>query len=149
MSQSLCPTFRLQGQASVNLNLRIELVGNTNPRGEGREVEDDDNRLSAAENNEVGLVPVKIHRRGEAAHGTGDAESVAKLKERLQLAELGCSRLTELYQKYRLRWLEEYYRAKVLEEYAPHEIDTCSPHQIAWDAPSPIQGDDGDDDEVE
>ncbi|KAG0693834.1 hypothetical protein DFH29DRAFT_1006881 [Suillus ampliporus] len=148
MSQSLCQTFKLQGHTSINLNLRIELVGNANPRGEGSEVDNDDNRLSVGKN-EVALVPVKSHERGEAAHGTGDAESVAKLKERLQLAELGCSRLAKLYQKYRLRWLEEHYRAKVLEEYAPHGIDTSSAHQIAWDAPSPIQSDDGDDDEVE
>jgi hypothetical protein len=126
-------------------------------------VDDDDNRLSA-ENNEAALFLVKSHKGGEAAHGAGDAESIAELKERLQRAELGCSRLTELYQKYRLRWLEEHHRAKVLEGYAPHGIDTCSAHQIAWDAPSPIQsmsdansleqtdrptsGDDGDDDEV-
>ncbi|KAG0704715.1 hypothetical protein DFH29DRAFT_997408 [Suillus ampliporus] len=148
MSQSLCQTFKLQGHTSINLNLWIELVGNTDPRGEGSEVDDDDNCLLVG-NNEVALCPVKSHKRGEAAHGTGDMESVAKLKEQLQLVELGCSRLAELYQKYRLHWLEEHYWAKVLEEYAPHGINTCSAHQIAWDTPSPIQSDDGNDEEVE
>lgn len=100
-------------------------------------MDDDDNCLPAGDS-DVALFPVKT-QGGEAIHETGDAESVARLKERLQLAELGCSRLAELYQKYRLRWLEEHYRAKVLEEYAPRGIDTCSAHQIAWDAPSPIQ----------
>ncbi|KAG1719885.1 hypothetical protein EDB19DRAFT_1836375 [Suillus lakei] len=146
MSQSLCQTFKLQEHSSINLNLRIELAGNANPKGKGSEVDVDDNRLSAG-NNEVALLSVKSHGRSKA--GMGDAESQAKLKERLELAQLGCSRLGELYQKYRLRWLEEHYRAKVLEEYAPHGINTCSPHQIAWDAPSPIQSDDGEDDKVE
>ncbi|KAG2738550.1 hypothetical protein P692DRAFT_20882543 [Suillus brevipes Sb2] len=140
MTQSLSQTFKLQGHTSINLSLRIELGGNTNPKGE---VDDDDNHLSA-ENNE------ESNDGGEAAHGAGDKESIAKLKERLQLAELGCSRLAELYQKYRLHWLEEHHRAKVLEEYAPDGIDTCSAHQITWDAPSsPIQSDDGDNDKVE
>ncbi|KIK46531.1 hypothetical protein CY34DRAFT_9656 [Suillus luteus UH-Slu-Lm8-n1] len=142
MTQSLSQTFKLQGHTSINLSLRIELGGNANPKGEGSEVDDDDNRL-LAENNE------ESNEGGEAAHGAGDEESIAKLKERLQLAELGCSRLAELYQKYRLRWLEEHHRVKVLEEYAPDGIDTCSAHQIVWDAPSPIQSDDGDNDEVE
>ncbi|KAG2341460.1 hypothetical protein BDR05DRAFT_949778 [Suillus weaverae] len=47
----------------------------------------------------------------------GKVDSMAKLKERLQLVEKNCSRLEELYQR----------------------IDTCSPHQIVWDAPSPTQ----------
>jgi hypothetical protein len=99
-------------------------------------VDDDDNRLSVG-NNEAALFLAKTHR-GEAPHGKGDAESIAKLKEQLQLVELGCSRLTKLYQKYRLRWLEEHHWANVLEEYTPDRVDTCSAHQIAWDAPSPI-----------
>lgn len=65
-------------------------------------------------------------------------ESVAELKERLRLAELNCVKLGELYQTYRLRWLEENYRATILEEYAPNGISTISPRQIAWDAPSPF-----------
>jgi hypothetical protein len=64
-------------------------------------------------------------------------ESVADLKERLRLAELNLSKLGELYRKYRLRWLEESYRATILEEYAPNGISTASPGQISWDAPSP------------
>ncbi|KAG1846035.1 hypothetical protein F4604DRAFT_1936657 [Suillus subluteus] len=50
----------------------------------------------------------------------GDVDATIELKERLQSAEMNCSRLNELYQKYRL-----------------HGLSTCSPHQIAWDAPSP------------
>jgi hypothetical protein len=65
---------------------------------------------------------------------------VANLEERVKRAESGCLRLEELYKKYRLRWLEEYHRANVLEEYAPSGIDTCSARQIMWDAPSPAQG---------
>jgi hypothetical protein len=64
---------------------------------------------------------------------------MAKLKERLQLAEKINSRLEQLYQKYRLRWLEESYRARVLEEYAPEGVSTYPPHQISWNAPSPAQ----------
>ncbi|KAG1861862.1 hypothetical protein C8R48DRAFT_673315 [Suillus tomentosus] len=51
-------------------------------------------------------------------HEKDEVDSMAKLKERLQLAEKINSRLEQLYQKYRLRWLEESYRARVLEEYA-------------------------------
>lgn len=64
---------------------------------------------------------------------------MADVKERLRRAELGCSRYEELYKKYRLRWLEETYRARILEQYAPNGISTISPGQITWDAPSPIQ----------
>ncbi|KAG2120554.1 uncharacterized protein F5147DRAFT_647034 [Suillus discolor] len=81
---------------------------------------------------------------GKIDQETGEVDSIAGLKEQLELAELGCSKLGELYRKYRLCWLEENYRVRVLEQYAPHDIDTCSAHQIAWDAPSPI----GDDDDV-
>jgi hypothetical protein len=62
------------------------------------------------------------------------------LTERLRLAEINCLRLERLYQKYRLCWLEENYGVRVLEEYAPHGISTCSPRQIPWDAPSPTEG---------
>ncbi|KAG2339570.1 hypothetical protein BDR05DRAFT_951064 [Suillus weaverae] len=84
----------------------------------------------------------KGHLLPEQSHETGEADSVAELEEQLQLAELGCSRLEELYQKYRLRWLEESYQAGVLEEYTPSGVSTCPPHQITWDAPSPIQSND-------
>ncbi|KAG1781184.1 hypothetical protein EV702DRAFT_1042319 [Suillus placidus] len=80
---------------------------------------------------------------------TGEVEAIDKLKERLKLAELSCARLEELYQTYRLRWLEEKHRARVLEVYALPEIDTCSPHQLAWNAPSPIQSEDEDEGEGE
>lgn len=82
--------------------------------------------------NEAPHLPVKDQE-------TGEVESIDTLKERLKIAELSCARLEELYQTYRLRWLEENYWARVLEVYAPPEIDTCSPHQLAWNAPSPIQ----------
>ncbi|KAG2747870.1 hypothetical protein P692DRAFT_20735849, partial [Suillus brevipes Sb2] len=57
----------------------------------------------------------------------------------LQHAEEGCLRLEELYRKYRIHWLEENYWASVLEKYAPCDIDICSPRQLTWDSPSPIQ----------
>lgn len=63
---------------------------------------------------------------------------MADVKERLRRAELGCERLEELYKKYRLRWLEENYRARILQEYVPN-VTSTSPGQIPWDAPSPIQ----------
>ncbi|KAG2112777.1 hypothetical protein DEU56DRAFT_919806 [Suillus clintonianus] len=66
-------------------------------------------------------------------------DSIVRLKERLQMAEMGCETLRNLYQIYRLRWLEENYRARMMEKYVPSGISTCSPHQIAWDAPSPTQ----------
>ncbi|KAG1754734.1 uncharacterized protein EDB91DRAFT_1076840 [Suillus paluster] len=128
--------------------IRIELVCSTNQRGEeltshGISEVDVHNGCPSVGNNETHILPVESHKPGEM-------ESIANLKERLQLAELSCSRLKEaqeLYQKYRLRWLEESYRARVLEGYAPHGINTYSPRQITWDAPSPIQSDD--DDKVE
>ncbi|KAG1857829.1 hypothetical protein F4604DRAFT_1685119 [Suillus subluteus] len=76
-------------------------------------------------------------------HGNDEVDSVVKLKERLQLAERTSSQLAELYQKYRLRWLEESYRARVLEGYAPKGVTAYSPHQITWDAPSPAQSTSG------
>lgn len=82
--------------------------------------------------NEVPHLPVNDQK-------TGEVETIDTLKERLKIAELSCAKLEELYQTYRLRWLEENYRAMVLEVYAPPGIDTCSPHQLAWNAPSPIQ----------
>lgn len=82
--------------------------------------------------NEAPHLPVKDQE-------TGEVESIDTLKQRLKLAEQNCARLEELYQTYRLRWLEENYRASVLEVYAPAGIDTCSPRQLAWNAPSPIQ----------
>lgn len=61
------------------------------------------------------------------------------MEERLQLAEINCTRLEELYQKYRLRWLEENYWVRVMKEHTPSGISTFSSRQIAWDAPSPTQ----------
>lgn len=99
--------------------IRIELVDNIN----------DDSPL--ARSDEAPLPVSAIHNE------KGDVDATIELKERLQSAEMNCSRLNELYQKYRLRWLEEKYRARILKEYAPDGLSTCSPHQIAWDAPSP------------
>jgi len=58
--------------------IRIEL-GHAHPRGEGSEVDDDDNCLLVGDS-DVALFPVKT-QGGEAIHETGDAESVARLKE--------------------------------------------------------------------
>ncbi|KAG1894631.1 uncharacterized protein F5891DRAFT_1195077 [Suillus fuscotomentosus] len=115
MPQSGYQTFKLQGH---NISLNLQFVGNIN----------DDS--PSAWSDEAPLLPVINNEKS-------DMGSMTELKERLQLAEINCSRLEELYQKYRLRWLEEKYRASVLKEYAPAGIDTCSPHQIAWNAPSP------------
>ncbi|KAG1894675.1 uncharacterized protein F5891DRAFT_1254821 [Suillus fuscotomentosus] len=134
----------------INLNLRIELVDNTNESGKEiasvkgantinnsqsppktSKANFDDNGPSVR-NDEAPPLAVREYENGEV-------DSMVELKERLQLAEKNCLRLEELRQKYRLRWLEENYQARVLEEYAPNEIDTCPPHQIAWDAPSPAQ----------
>jgi hypothetical protein len=61
------------------------------------------------------------------------------MEEHLQLAEMNCARLEELYQKYRLHWLEENYQSRVMKEHTPSGISTFSAHQIAWDPPSPPQ----------
>ncbi|KAG1842823.1 hypothetical protein C8R48DRAFT_678920 [Suillus tomentosus] len=148
MPQSSCNTFELQ-EHNINLNIQIGIAGNTDrrkgnytnhrvklshsessPQTSGVDVNDN---LQA----ETLLLPVRNHEAGQA-------EFIDVLKERLRLAELGCLKLQELCQKYRLGWLEENYRATVLEEYAPPGIDTCSPHQITWETPSPIQSDDKD-----
>ncbi|KAG1852375.1 hypothetical protein C8R48DRAFT_676213 [Suillus tomentosus] len=117
MPQPGCWTSKLQGH-SISLNLRIELVDNVNANS------------PSAWNNEVPLLPVINDEKSHVG-------STTELKERLQLAETNCSRLEGLYQKYRLRWLEENYRARVLKEYAPDWVSTCSPRQIPWDSPSP------------
>ncbi|KAG2740717.1 hypothetical protein P692DRAFT_20881158 [Suillus brevipes Sb2] len=123
MQQSSC---QISGQV-ISLNLRIELVRDTiaNQRGEPEPEE----IASARE--------AVVDKDCPAAENPED--SMADVKERLQRAELGCSRYEELYKKYRLRWLEETYRARILEQYAPNGISTISPGQITWDAPSPIQ----------
>ncbi|KAG1867598.1 hypothetical protein C8R48DRAFT_671804 [Suillus tomentosus] len=134
--------FKVQGR-SINLTLRIELVGNIDESGEElastSEATLDGNGPSAL-NDEAPLLPVNDDEKHEA-------DSITSLKERLQLAEMECSRLESLHQKYRLRWLEENYRARLLKEYAPDGISTCSPHQIAWNAPSPAQTEYGTEDD--
>ncbi|KAG0700706.1 hypothetical protein DFH29DRAFT_876377 [Suillus ampliporus] len=115
--------------------LRIELVDNVYESSEEltrtSEVNVDDNSTSAL-NDEAPLLQVNDNEKCEV-------DSITNLKKRLQLAEMECSKLERLYQKYRLRWLEENYWARVLNEYAPHGINTCSPRQITWNAPSPAQ----------
>ncbi|KAG1881542.1 hypothetical protein C8R48DRAFT_766562 [Suillus tomentosus] len=146
MQQSLTQsqTFNISGHI-ISLNLRIEAVGNANqrdkPKGLGIvRTTDVDKNISSAEHNENPvLLPEHNCETGE--------DSVANLKERLRLADLRCSKLQELYQSYRLHWLEESYRVQILEEYAPSGISTYSPGQIAWDAPSPIQN--NEDDKIE
>ncbi|KAG1852163.1 hypothetical protein F4604DRAFT_1933729 [Suillus subluteus] len=125
-------TFNLSGHV-ISLNLQTELAGNSNHEPEQLTVR---GGTSSAETNKA------PHLLLEKNSETGEADSIAKLKEQLRLAEFGCSRLEDLYQKYRLRWLEESYRAKVLEEYAPSGISICSSRQIMWDAPSPIHSND-------
>ncbi|KAG1869705.1 hypothetical protein C8R48DRAFT_771094 [Suillus tomentosus] len=147
MQQSLSEsqTLNLSGHV-ISLNLRIELIGDANQRVEpvgltGVRGADVVKNSPAAENNKA---PLLLPNHGLEA---GEAESIAELKKQLQHAESSCSRLEELYQTYRLRWLEECYRAGILEKYAPSGISTCSPRQIEWNAPSPIQT--NGDDEVE
>ncbi|KAG0701807.1 hypothetical protein DFH29DRAFT_875621 [Suillus ampliporus] len=146
MQQSLhqTQTINLSGNI-ISLNLQIEIAGNANQRSEHEGLAgagssytrkaDVEKGLASTENEEALHLPKHNHERHEE-------ESIAKLKEQLRLTELGCSRLQVQYQMYRLHWLEEYYRARILEEYVPTGINTCSPHQIEWDAPSPIQSDD-------
>ncbi|KAG1890411.1 hypothetical protein F4604DRAFT_1914954 [Suillus subluteus] len=126
-------------------SLRIKLEAYTNQKGEeltcsGASEVNVDNSLPGV--NKAPHLPVKDQE-------TGEVESIYTLKERLKNVELSCARLEELYQTYRLRWLEENYWARVLEVYALPRIDTCSPHQLAWNAPSPIQSEDKDEGEGE
>ncbi|KAG1837998.1 hypothetical protein F4604DRAFT_1941881 [Suillus subluteus] len=150
MQQSSCQTFKLQGY-NINLNLRIEIPSSANQKeelaGHGVSDTDVDKNCHPAWNSEAPLMQVKSHEAGGVDREIDGADSITKLKERLELAELHCSKFGELYQKYRLRWLEENHRARVLEKYAPSEIDTCSARQIPWDAPSPVQSDNDDDDD--
>jgi hypothetical protein len=75
--------------------------------------------VSSAEYNEAPvLVPENNLEMGK--------DSIAKLKERLRLADLCYSELEELYKNYRLRWLEECYWTRILEEYAPVGISIPS-----------------------
>ncbi|KAG1855105.1 hypothetical protein C8R48DRAFT_675413 [Suillus tomentosus] len=134
MPQPGSQTFKLQGR-SFNVNIQIELVGDDH---ESREelasvskanIDVDD---PTSHNNVAPPQPANEHEKDQV-------NSMAKLKERLKSAEMNCSRLEELYQKYRLRWLEVSYRVRALEEYAPTGVSTYSPRQIEWNAPSPAQ----------
>ncbi|KAG1771811.1 hypothetical protein EDD22DRAFT_842622 [Suillus occidentalis] len=147
MPQPRGQNFKVQGRG-ISLTLRIELVGNIDESGEelasARSVDVTseatlDGNGPSALNNGPPLLPVNDDEKHET-------ESITSLQKRLQLVEKECSRLESLHQKYRLRWLEETYRAKVLKEYAPEGTSTCSPRQIAWNAPSPAQKYDTEDD---
>ncbi|KAG0701028.1 hypothetical protein DFH29DRAFT_876207 [Suillus ampliporus] len=81
-------------------------------------------------NSDVSLPPVKRDGTSGVNQEIDEEDFIANLKEKLEHAESDCSRLEELYQKYRLCWLEEYHQARVLEEYAPYGINACSVHQI-------------------
>ncbi|KAG2049269.1 hypothetical protein BDR06DRAFT_1012232 [Suillus hirtellus] len=111
---------------TINLTLQIEIAGDGDQRSRNewlagvRQV-DVEKGLASAENKEVLHLPEHTHER----HGK---ESIAKLEEQLWLAESGCSRL----------------QAQIMEEYVPNGISTWPPHQIQWDAPSPIQSDNDD-----
>ncbi|KAG1761717.1 hypothetical protein EDD22DRAFT_953812 [Suillus occidentalis] len=129
-------TFNVSGTV-ISLNIQIKIAGDANQRskhegfaGVGK-AGAEKGLVSVEENEKTLQLPEHDCERREE-------ESIVELKERLRLAELGCSRLQAQYQMYRLRWLEEQYRASILEEYAPAGISTYSPHQIEWDAPSPI-----------
>ncbi|KAG2125334.1 hypothetical protein DEU56DRAFT_916620 [Suillus clintonianus] len=130
MPQSRGQNFKVQGR-SINLTLRIELVGNVDESGE--------ELASVSEANVDGIGPPTLNEEAPQVNDDEkhEEDSITNLKRRLQLAEMECSRLESLHQKYRLRWLEENHRARVLKKYAPDEISTCSPHQIVWNAPSP------------
>ncbi|KAG1874034.1 hypothetical protein C8R48DRAFT_769423 [Suillus tomentosus] len=147
MSQQVCQAFKLQeNTGSINLNLRIELSCNAHQSSEKLTSHDVLNEVDVGDNHPLtgdNKAPLLLVETCE----TGEVESVAGLKERLKLAETGCARLEEMYQTYRLRWLEEIYRTKVLERYAPQGIDTCPPYQIPWNAPSPAQSEDEGEDE--
>ncbi|KAG1726247.1 hypothetical protein EDD22DRAFT_853570 [Suillus occidentalis] len=144
MQQPLRQTqaFNLSGNI-INLSLQIEIAGNANQKSEPKKLAgegkaDVEKGLPLAENEEA---PPHLL---EHSHKELEEESIPTLKERLRLAELACSRLQVQYEKYRLRWLEENHRARILKEYAPAGISTWSPRQIDWNAPSPIQSDDDD-----
>lgn len=126
--------------------LRIELVDNATEISEELAINTSSHSRSSSWSSEANVDVNKPTLRDSGAphrpmneHGKDEVDSVAKLKERLQLAEKANTRLGQLYQNYRLRWLEECYQTRVLEEYAPKGVSTCSPHQITWDAPSPTQ----------
>ncbi|KAG2042376.1 hypothetical protein BDR03DRAFT_979009 [Suillus americanus] len=100
---------KLQGHV-INLDLRIELVDNANESSKEitsikfvntidnsrsppktSEVNFDDNGPSAQDDE---ALPLAVRE-----YENGEVDSMAKLKERLQLAEKNCLRLEELYQK--------------------------------------------------
>ncbi|KAG1751525.1 uncharacterized protein EDB91DRAFT_1078292 [Suillus paluster] len=105
MSRLSCQAFKLQGH-SINLNLRIELVGHTS------ESDEELTRLARMLmiTNQQGTTRLPLCFCQQKNTEDGKVDSIARLKERLQLAEMNCTRLENLYQKYRLRWLEENYQ---------------------------------------
>ncbi|KAG1894619.1 uncharacterized protein F5891DRAFT_1195060 [Suillus fuscotomentosus] len=133
MSQTLnqSQSFNLSG-CIISLNLRIELASKVNERDEPVE-------LASVSEVHIDKNRPSMENKGLPEHNCEThEESVAELKERLRFAELNCSKLGELYQKYRLRWLEENHRATILEEYAPDGVSTVSSRQIEWDTSSPF-----------
>ncbi|KAG2129633.1 hypothetical protein DEU56DRAFT_915138 [Suillus clintonianus] len=136
MLQPESQTFKLQGRGfNVNVNVRIELVGDDN---ESRE------ELATVCESNIDVDDPTLHKdvappQPANEHEKDQVDSMARLNERLQLVEMNCSRLEELYKIYRLRWLEENFRVRALQKYAPDGVSTYSPRQITWDAPSPAQ----------
>ncbi|KAG2105841.1 uncharacterized protein F5147DRAFT_775154 [Suillus discolor] len=123
-------TFNVSG-CIISLNLRIELANKVDERGEPAEI-------ASISEVHVDKNP-SVENKNLPKHNCEQCEEfMTELKEQLRLAELNCSKLGELYQKYRLRWLEENYWAMILEEYAPNGTCAISPRQIAWDTPSPF-----------
>ncbi|KAG1863917.1 hypothetical protein F4604DRAFT_1683530 [Suillus subluteus] len=134
MLQPGSQTFKLQGRGfNVNVNVRIELVGDDN---ESRE------ELATVCESNIDVDDPTLHKNVAPPqlaneHEKDQVNSVARLNERLQLVEMNCSKLEELYQTYRLRWLEEKSRVRALQKYAPEGVSTYSPRQMTWNAPSP------------
>ncbi|KAG2138539.1 hypothetical protein DEU56DRAFT_755830 [Suillus clintonianus] len=141
MPQLGSQTFKLQG-CSFNINVqdvlkaffRIELVGGDNESGE---------ELAGISESKIDVDDPTLDKNVAPAQKNesekDQVNAMAKLKERLELAEMNCSMLEELYLRYRVRWLEENYRVRALKVYAPDGVNTHSPRQITCDAPSPAQ----------
>ncbi|KAG2740812.1 hypothetical protein P692DRAFT_201810716 [Suillus brevipes Sb2] len=120
----------------INLNLRIELVHGIIESQSSKSKPEELASVSPSKTREE-----NVDKNCPATKNSEDSESIDDVKEQLRQAELGCVRLEKLYKKYRLCWLEENYHANILEEYAPSAVNTTSPGQITWDAPSSIQSD--------
>ncbi|KAG2087436.1 hypothetical protein BD769DRAFT_1396589 [Suillus cothurnatus] len=74
----------------------------------------------------------------ENGQSISEVESeLREVKEQLKNAESITAHLSDRVMTYRYRWLEEYYCARNLERYMPHDISVPDLQQIAFGAPSP------------